>query len=340
MSTKKAFVLINLSSLIKKYGKDFPKALACNDEREVRMTITPEDVPTLLETARVNRAINKDSVSRLARSQVLGTFDTTMHQNTICFDTQGKFSNGNHRVSAQVISENTYTYKCYLGVNEEHVKNLVDHPTGRVRTNADRFHAYNDDPVVSKIVQGKNGRAKLMDGAVNSLYNSFTGEKRPDISDSLKIIRHYREEFLYVVDNLGSNRLLRRASVMNAAVLAYRYAKKNGCMDVFVDAIDSIRTAADLEGTTLTLYKYLETLSRRTARGKAVVADCQWVILTKTMRAFQAILLQQPITVLQITRKGERSKDLRTWFIEGDSNLQAKRLKLTPVRSVLNRGKK
>lgn len=314
--------------LLKKANGDWKAAFQSDEPKEILLVVTPSDAEQILHHRRNNREKYPAHENKILRAMLSGNFDPTIPHCFVGFDQKGQMADALHRLSAQVRSGMTFTWRVALGMTEEQIKKLDD---GRVRTLADRFQAFVKSALVKEVTEGKAWKSRQAASIANVIYIALVSEKNPSVDDALTILRFYRDSIVWVLEKVGTDRVLRRAAFMAAAVWAHKWASTNGTLKVLEHCMNGLRTGEMIDGSVLVFRKYLgATLPK--GPNKAEVKDSQWVIFMKSLRAFQMILTDEPFAKM---RNVPKPADLREWFLEDTTERFVKRLKLSPLRKFM-----
>jgi hypothetical protein len=282
-----------------------------------------------------NRSTQDNIVQKYVRMMQMGTW--YLSPAAISFDVNGRLVDGHHRLQAVILSGCTVEF-----MRADNVPlNVVDKlDTGKTRLTSDLLYAYCNHPVVKRLVQNSSNRARQVASITNSLYPMFVGDKCPSVEEAVRILTFYEESISAVLDACGSDKLLRKASLFSAFVLAHASAESKS--QEVLHFIKSVSKGEMLESSdpAYTLREYLKGMShprtRADHRFSRASIDSQWVIFIKTLRALQASLTEEPLSVLRLPKGG--SRQLIEWFI-GDTATLVKQLRLgTPkMRQAVNK---
>jgi hypothetical protein len=331
---------LHLKDLIRKHGS-LRKALKANEQQILHLTFTAQDARMILDDAMLNRAVAEIRVDELLRMMFEGHWvhdvDGLLGP-PIAFNKDGRLANGSSRLLAQVKLGKPITYRVAIGVSQEMI-NLMDEV--RRRDEDAKVRAFNEDPTIKGLTRDISTRSKQLTAVVKSLYNSLVHEKRPTLQDIVRIATFYKEALSWVLNNFGTSNVggsaFRRTSVMSATVLAYQWAKTHGRLGAFRVAAMGIMRGENISGTGLVLRDYI--LNLRSAVGtKSKYADSQWVVLMKCLRAYQAILTDEPpVKSMDIAVDARK---MRLWYFGRLPVTHAKRLGVGSTREVVKEVKR
>jgi hypothetical protein len=292
-----------------------------------RMRITPEMAERLLETKHKNRSITRSAVNRYKREMLCGMWDEEAPQ-PIGFDKRGRLVDGQHRMLALLEADMTLQFWCALGMSERTIFKIDG---GKHRKLSDRFQAFTNDGSIKRVTDGgKPGRSTKAAAIVSFLFRIYTSERVPSIEDARGIVKHYEDALTWTLDEWGTSVLLRRSAVMTALVLAHTWAKRQKgnvryATELLEDACLGLDSGEDISGNVLLLRRYLQSLFVNSNDRNRTRADSQWIIFTKTLRALQAILTEEPAMKRIIAPT--KPRDLREFFT-GSETAIIKKLKL------------
>ena len=175
--------------------------------RYQQQTITPEIAAEMLTHNYRNRLINKKRVATLAADMKSGNW--TESPNPICFDTDGNLIDGQHRLSAVVLSG------CPVVMTVAYdVPNISVIDKGLERSTGESLYMRG---IIPHDLSGRNTIA-----AVNRYMAIASGGNHPSDNEKGKFIQENAESIkvvMQVVNAGGMNRLCRRAGIQ-AGLLA------------------------------------------------------------------------------------------------------------------------
>jgi hypothetical protein len=329
---KKSAKVLRVPNVRELNGQDIRNKFKASEPTMVRVEMTPQLGARLLEYARPNRDLKESGVTVIERDMLSGAFDEE-NPNPIGFDRKGRMADGQHRTTALVRANKTYFFWAALGLSEKTISKMDG---GKHRTLGDRFRAFTTNPYVREVCGDSPSRTNQASAITKVLYDAFAREKNPSIEDACKIVKYYRVEMAWVLDEAGSHRLLRRAVVLSALTLAKAWAIQEGKVheEKLDQIMEGLRSGEMLhKGPVKTLRDYLIGITtKRTKKHLSRGAlDSQWVIFTKTLRAIQAALTDEALTKLQVPSK---SSEIFEWFLGMSQNDMMLNLKLKPLRAV------
>jgi hypothetical protein len=319
-----------LKDLIKKYGT-LRKALKARAQVSFLLCLTTADAALLLKDAVQNRRVTKVNVNKLVRLMHEGEWVDDPHNllgPPIAFNFEGRLVNGSHRLSAQVVLGTVLTHMVVLGVSQKMI-NAMD--AARQRSLEDQLMAFHDEPIIKKITRGVPTRARHLTTLTRNFYVSLVGEKSSNLRDTVQMAKFYEEALTWVIDVLSPDDAFKRASVMSATMLAYHWAKKHGRLTRFKDLTARTVKGENISGTALLLRNYVHALVSRKGK-KSEIKESQWVVHIRCLRAYQAILTDEPMSVLPYV---DDCAGLRAWFMGCSPRAHAKHLGVGCMRDVM-----
>lgn len=291
----------------------------------IQIDLTPSLAQEFLDNARINRAKSKVRIRRLADEITRGMWDNESPQ-PIGFDKHGKLADGQHRCEAVVLADKPIVIWAALGMSE---KTILKLDANRARSAGDRLYAFSNDKTCKRVVAGSTGRAKYTASICSLVTQAISGNKVRPIDTDLLIIKEFHNDIIWVLDRCGSSKHVRRAPMLSALVMAKYWASREApeLVDQLEETMEGLISGELLSGTTLRLHRYwIQACSKKLASGRKVTRaiDSPWVIFTKSLRAFQAILTGEELQKLQAVGK---PRPIFEWFL-GDTERLANKIKI------------
>ncbi len=206
--------------------------------------ISPDIAKTMLSSNKDNRKLSKATVNHYSREMTLGNWQLTPHG--ISFDIDGKLIDGQHRLTAIVVSGTSQMFMVFSNVPKSTFKVL---DTGKKRNAGDML----------SILNVKN--STNVSATINKYMALANGNSGPAIKVSNTIVLDVYNKNAATIDEIVSSSyvMYRKLKLLNlseiASMIMYLHLDKGHSMGIISSFFEQLITGKDVSNSTIEILR-------------------------------------------------------------------------------------